>query len=164
MVIILNLIKDWSPFMMAHWVVIQLLLKYLQCWVERLLYNLYTCLIQLPNARVALKGKSGASYRSKSMKSVYESKFSKEEFLELYHESLFPEYKSKDKVVWVIDNNADSQTQGWEKQFLGRLIRSQGAMRRRKGPRTLKEEIGGWNSQGGGKDNFFFLHSLVRII
>ena len=29
-------------------------------------------------------------------------------------------------------------------------------MRRRKGPRALKEEIEGWNSQGGGKDNFFF--------
>ena len=36
------------------------------------------------------------------MKAVHENKFSKEEFLELYHESLFPEYKSKDKVLWII--------------------------------------------------------------
>ena len=36
--------------------------------------------------------------------------------------------------------------------------------RRRKGSGALKEEIGVWNSQGGGKDKSFFLHSLVRII
>ena len=36
--------------------------------------------------------------------------------------------------------------------------------RKRKGPGVLEEEIGVWNSQGGGKDkHFFFLHSLVLV-
>ena len=30
--------------------------------------------------------------------------------------------------------------------------------------RVPKEEKGVWNSQGGGKDKSFFLHSFVRII
>ena len=34
-------------------------------------------------------------------------------------------------------------------QFLGRLIRSPGSLRRRKGSGALKAEIGVWNSQGG---------------
>ena len=32
------------------------------------------------------------------------------------------------------------------------VIRSPGSLRRRSGSRALKEEIGVWNSQGGGKD------------
>ena len=52
-----------------------------------------------------------------------------------------------------------------EGQFLGRLRRSPGSPRRRKGPGALKEVIGVWNSQGGGKDKHLFsflsLHSLV---
>ena len=43
----------------------------------------------------------------------------------------------------------------WESQFLGRLIRSLGSQKRRKGSEALKEEIGVWNSQGGGKDKLF---------
>ena len=46
-----------------------------------------------------------------------------------------------------------------ESQFLGRLIRSPGSLRRRKGSGALKEEIGVWNSQGGGKDKHFFVFS-----
>ena len=42
-----------------------------------------------------------------------------------------------------------------ESQFLGRLIRSPGSLRRKKGSGALKEEIGVWNSQGG-KDKIFF--------
>lgn len=160
MVIILNLIKDWSPFMMAHWMVIQLLLKYLQCWVERLLYNLYTCLIQLPNARVALKGKSGASYRSKSMKSVYKNKFSKEEFLELYHESLFPEYKSKDNVVWVIERQQYRFSNSGVRESIPWQVDKKCGVpeERRKGSGALEAETGVWNSWGfpfPGEENSF---------
>ena len=36
----------------------------------------------------------------------------------------------------------------WESQFLGRLIRSLGSLRRREGSGVLEEEIGVWNSQG----------------
>ena len=55
-----------------------------------------------------------------------------------------------------------------ESQFLGRLIRSPGSPRRRKGSRALKVEIGVWNSQGGRKDELFFFSlstflSLSRI-
>ena len=39
-----------------------------------------------------------------------------------------------------------------------------GVPKEEKGVWTLKEEIGVWSSQGGGKDKCFFLHSLVRII
>ena len=48
-----------------------------------------------------------------------------------------------------------------ESQLLGRLIRSPGSPRRRKGSGALKGEIGAWNSQGGGKDKhlFFFFSS-----
>ena len=35
----------------------------------------------------------------------------------------------------------------WESQFLGRLIRSLGSLRRKKGSGALKEELGVWNSQ-----------------
>jgi len=50
-------------------------------------------------------------------------------------------------------------------QFLSRFIRSLGSLRRRKrGCGALEEKIGVWNSQRGGKDKHFFLHSLVRII
>ena len=45
----------------------------------------------------------------------------------------------------------------WESQFLGKLIRSLGSLRRRKGPKFLKKEIGVWNSQERGKDKLFFL-------
>ena len=41
-------------------------------------------------------------------------------------------------------------------QFLGRLIRSLRSLRRREGFGALKEGIGVWNSQGGGKDKRFF--------
>ena len=46
----------------------------------------------------------------------------------------------------------------WESQFLGKMIRSPGSLRRRKGFRALEEEIGIWSSQGREKDkkNFFF--------
>ena len=44
-------------------------------------------------------------------------------------------------------------------QFLGRLIRSLGSPRRRKGSGALKEEKGVWNSQGGGKDKHLFFFS-----
>ena len=47
---------------------------------------------------------------------------------------------------------------GWESQFLGRLIRSPGSSRRRKGSGTLKEEIGVWGPQGGEKTNFFLVY------
>ena len=47
-------------------------------------------------------------------------------------------------------------------QFLGRLRRSPGSSRRRKGSGALKEEIGLWNSQGGGKDKCLFLFSLYN--
>ena len=43
----------------------------------------------------------------------------------------------------------------WDSQFLGMLIRSLGSPRRRKGSRALKEEIGVWNSQGGGTKVLF---------
>ena len=49
-------------------------------------------------------------------------------------------------------------------QFLGRLIRSLGFPRRRGRSAPLKEEIGVWNFQGGGKDKYLFsfpLHSLL---
>ena len=47
----------------------------------------------------------------------------------------------------------------WHKHcFLGRLIRSPGVPKER-GVGVLEEEIGVWNSQGGGKDNFFFFFS-----
>ena len=42
-------------------------------------------------------------------------------------------------------------------QFLGRLIRSLGSLRRREGSEALKEEIGVWSSQGREKDKGFFL-------
>ena len=49
-----------------------------------------------------------------------------------------------------------------ESQLLGRSVRSLGTPRRRRGSVVLEEEIGIWNSQGGGKDKLFFpLHSLV---
>ena len=41
-------------------------------------------------------------------------------------------------------------------------MRSPGCPGRRKGSGALKEEIGVWNSQGGGKNKHFY--SLVRII
>ena len=53
----------------------------------------------------------------------------------------------------------------WESQFLGRLIRSPGPLRRRKGSEVLKEKVGVWNSQGAGKDKCLFppLLSLVLV-
>ena len=59
-------------------------------------------------------------------------------------------------VVWSIIFSHS----GSESQFLGRLIRSPGSSRRRKGSGTLKEDIGAWGSQGAEKTNFFGLHSL----
>ena len=51
------------------------------------------------------------------------------------------------------------------RESIGRFIRSPGSsMRRRKESGALKEEISVWNSQGGEKDKYFFLHSLVKII
>ena len=44
-----------------------------------------------------------------------------------------------------------------ESQFLGRLIRSPGSLRRREGSGALEEEIGVWGSWGGEKDRSFFL-------
>ena len=55
-------------------------------------------------------------------------------------------------------------TRYWESQFLGRLIRSPGSPRRKKGCGALEGEVGVWNSQGGEKDKIFFpLHSLVLV-
>ena len=58
---------------------------------------------------------------------------------------------------WQKSGNQVVQDKGqWESQILGRLIRSPGVPRER----------GIWNSQGGGKENFFFffcLHSLVLV-
>ena len=49
----------------------------------------------------------------------------------------------------------------WKSQFLGRLVRNLGFPRRRKGSGALKEEIGVWNSQEGGKDkHLVFLYIL----
>ena len=47
----------------------------------------------------------------------------------------------------------------WESQLLGRLIRSLGSPRRKKGSGALEEEIGVWNSQGGAKDKQLFFSS-----
>ena len=51
-----------------------------------------------------------------------------------------------------------------ESQFLGRSIRSPGALRRRRrrrrrraGSGALEEERGVWGSQGGGKDSFIYI-------
>ena len=44
----------------------------------------------------------------------------------------------------------------WESQFLGKMIRSPGSLRRRKGSRALEEEIGIWSSQGREKGKIFF--------
>ena len=51
----------------------------------------------------------------------------------------------------------------WESQFLGRLIRSLGSLKRRKrGSGVLEETIGVWNSQEGGKDKCFFSTFLSK--
>ena len=50
----------------------------------------------------------------------------------------------------------------WESQFLGSFVRSLGSLRRRKGSEALKEEIGVWNSQEGGKDKLF-LSTFLRF-
>ena len=52
----------------------------------------------------------------------------------------------------------------WESQFLGRLIRSPGSLRRWKGSGALKEEIGVWNSQGGVKDKYLFFSTVLSHI
>ena len=62
--------------------------------------------------------------------------------------SFFPLYHCK-----RFSNNTSLN---WESQFLGRLIRSPGSLRRTKGSGVLKEEIGVWNSQGGGMDSLLF--------
>ena len=55
-------------------------------------------------------------------------------------------------------------TRYWESQFLGRLIRSSGFPRRRKGCGALEGEMGVCNSQGGENDKSLFpLHSLVLV-
>ena len=41
-------------------------------------------------------------------------------------------------------------------QSLGRVMRTPGFLRRRKGSGALEEETGVWNSQEGGKDKHFF--------
>ena len=50
-----------------------------------------------------------------------------------------------------------------EGQFLGRLIRSPGSLRRREESRTLEEEIGVWNSQGRGKDKCIFFSTFLSF-
>ena len=68
------------------------------------------------------------------------------------------------KHLFENTNLPPTQTWGrqvlWKSQFLGRLIRSLGSLRRRKGSGAPKEEIGVWNSQEGGKDKrlSFFLY------
>ena len=55
------------------------------------------------------------------------------------------------QVTWVWSLVWEDSTCCWEKQFLGRLMRSPG----------VPKERGVWNSQGGRKDKLFFpLHSL----
>ena len=51
----------------------------------------------------------------------------------------------------------------WDSQSLGRLIRSPGSLRRKKGSRAL-EEIEVWNSQGGGKDKHLFFSTFLSHI
>ena len=57
---------------------------------------------------------------------------------------------------------------GMRESIPRQVDRSPGSPRRRKESGALKEEIGVWNSQGGGKDKhlffFFSLHSLVLVI
>ena len=55
-------------------------------------------------------------------------------------------------TLWNIHHN-------WESQFLGRLLRSPGSLRRRKGSGALKKKKGVWGSQGE-KDKLFFPTSL----
>ena len=55
-------------------------------------------------------------------------------------------------TLWNIHHN-------WESQFLGRLLRSPGSPRRRKGSGALKKKKGVWGSQGE-KDKLFFPTSL----
>ena len=52
---------------------------------------------------------------------------------------------------------------GWESQFLGRLIRSPWSPNWREGSGVLKEEIGVWNSQGGGKDKSFLSSTFLSL-
>ena len=55
-------------------------------------------------------------------------------------------------TLWNIHHN-------WESQLLGRLRRSPGSLRRRKGSGALKKKKGVWGSQGE-KDKLFFPTSL----
>ena len=53
----------------------------------------------------------------------------------------------------------------WESQFLVRLLRCPGSLRRRVGSRVLEEDIRVWSAQGGRKDkHFFFLCSLSTFL
>ena len=52
----------------------------------------------------------------------------------------------------------------WENQFLGKLVRSPGSLRRRKGSWAPEEETGIWSSQGREMDNFCFSLSLELMI
>ena len=78
------------------------------------------------------------------MKAVYKNKFSKEEFLELYHESLFPEYKSKDKVVWSIERQ--------QYRFSNSRVRESITWQIDKKFRGPEEEKRAWGSQRGDRD------------
>ena len=49
----------------------------------------------------------------------------------------------------------------WESQFLGRLTRSLGSLRRERS--GVLEETGIWNSQGGGKDKHLFFSTFLSL-
>ena len=50
-----------------------------------------------------------------------------------------------------------------ESQFLDRLIRSPGSLRKREGSGTLKAKIGVWGSQGGEKDKHFLFSTFLSL-
>ena len=64
--------------------------------------------------------------------------------------------RSSDAIGWGPPGTEQDSARFWESQFLSRLTRNSGSLRRRKKSGALKEGIGVWNSQGGGKNKSFF--------
>ena len=83
-------------------------------------------------------------------------------FLPLWWSHSFPPC-SWDAPARTLIRNRQGNRRFWESQFLGRLIRSPGSLRRRKGSRALKREKGVRVSQGREKDKHFFLHCFVLV-
>ena len=52
---------------------------------------------------------------------------------------------------------------GWESRFLGRLIRSLGSLRRRKGSGALEEMIGAWDSKEEERTSVFFPSTFLSL-